>query len=344
MKQFRLLVLSLSTLWISTLDAQDIHYTLFNMSPMTLNPALTGAYEGTARIGGIYRNQWANVISRPYVTPGVYLDAPIIRGFGKKDWVGVGAMNVTDRVGNLFMETTYSGLSLAYHASVGKSTVFTLGLQGARVQRKLEINQLARFADQYEISTRSFTGGTGDLDRSQINPNVNYTDINAGLLFRTKLDGSRALEMGLSAFHLNTPRYSMHGGTDRSSKEARRPMRLALHGQYYTPLKGKWGLQPTVLLQTTSGAFEGIGQVWGVYNLKKNVNLNVGAGYRVGDALQILVGMDYEDLRVAASYDMNVSSLAAVSQTVGGFEISAWYVLKMYKKPDVKPVIFCPRF
>ncbi len=342
MQYFRLVAFCLSTLWISAIDAQDIHYTLFNMSPLTLNPALTGAYEGTARIGGIYRNQWANVIGRPYITPGVYLDAPIIRGFGKKDWVGVGAVNVNDKAGDLFLETNASGLSLAYHAGLGDNAVFTLGLQGARIQRRVNLggnSGSARFADGYQ------NGIWGPSDDTQhFRENVNYTDINAGAMLRTKLNGKQSLEFGISAYHINAPRYSLHNLTDRNSKEARRPLRLSAHGQYYTPLKGKWGLNPTFLVQTTSGAFEAVGQVWGVYDLKKDVKLNVGAGYRVGDALQVLVGMDYEDLRVAASYDMNISSLAAVSQTVGGFEISAWYVLKVYKKPDVKPVIFCPRF
>ena len=36
-----------------TLQAQDIHYSLFNMSPLSLNPAQTGAFHGTFRIGGI---------------------------------------------------------------------------------------------------------------------------------------------------------------------------------------------------------------------------------------------------------------------------------------------------
>ncbi len=313
------------------------------MSPLTLNPALTGAYEGTARIGGIYRNQWANVIGRPYVTPGVYLDAPVIRGFGKKDWIGVGAVNVNDVVGDLFLETNAAGLSLAYHASLGKNSVFTLGLQGSRIQRRINLgsggSSNARFADGYQ---NGIFGPSGDTQNFR--ENVNYTDINAGAMLRTKLKDNRTLEIGLSAYHLNTPRYSIHNLTDRNSPEARRPIRLTAHGQYFTPLKGKWGLNPTVMVQTTSGAFEAVGQVWGVYDVKKNVKLNVGAGYRVGDALQILAGMDYEDLKVAVSYDMNLSSLAAISQTVGGFEVSAWYVLKVYKKPDVKPVIFCPRF
>ena len=40
---------------VATTMAQDIHFTQFTMSPLTLNPGLTGKFEGTVRIGGIYR-------------------------------------------------------------------------------------------------------------------------------------------------------------------------------------------------------------------------------------------------------------------------------------------------
>ncbi|MEN9416069.1 MAG: hypothetical protein RLZ62_2373, partial [Bacteroidota bacterium] len=44
--------------------AQDIHFSQYNMSPMTLNPANIGGFEGTARISGIYRSQWTSIMSR----------------------------------------------------------------------------------------------------------------------------------------------------------------------------------------------------------------------------------------------------------------------------------------
>lgn len=56
-----------------TLCGQDIHFTMYNMSPMTLNPAMAGKFEGTFRIGGIYRDQWASVIANQFRTPSAWL-------------------------------------------------------------------------------------------------------------------------------------------------------------------------------------------------------------------------------------------------------------------------------
>ena len=44
------------------LNAQDIHFSQFYMSPLNLNPALTGVMNCNTRFVGNYRNQWASVL------------------------------------------------------------------------------------------------------------------------------------------------------------------------------------------------------------------------------------------------------------------------------------------
>ena len=57
----------------SFLNAQDIHFSQYYASPMTVNPAYTGMFNGTYRVGANYRNQWASV-SVPYKTFAAYAD------------------------------------------------------------------------------------------------------------------------------------------------------------------------------------------------------------------------------------------------------------------------------
>src|SRR3954471_19404848 len=47
--------------------AQDIHFSQFNRSPLNLNPANTGLFDGDFRFSGIHRNQWKSV-TVPYKT------------------------------------------------------------------------------------------------------------------------------------------------------------------------------------------------------------------------------------------------------------------------------------
>ena len=101
MKGLKYIKTAVAALFLTTSAmAQDIHFSQFGLSPLTLNPALTGAYEGTFRIGGIYRNQWSGIVkSGGYTTPSIYLDAPIVRGFGKNDWLGAGLVVLQDKSG-----------------------------------------------------------------------------------------------------------------------------------------------------------------------------------------------------------------------------------------------------
>ncbi|MBK9681630.1 MAG: type IX secretion system membrane protein PorP/SprF [Saprospiraceae bacterium] len=62
--------------------AQDIHFTMFDLSPLTLNPGLIGDFNGTFRVTGNYRIQWPTIAK--YQTPSIGIDAPLLKGFRKK--------------------------------------------------------------------------------------------------------------------------------------------------------------------------------------------------------------------------------------------------------------------
>lgn len=321
--KFLLFTLALS-ITLGTLTAQDIHYTLYNMSPLTLNPALTGAYEGTARVGGIYRSQWSGFLkAAKYETPSVYIDAPIIRGLRKQDWIGIGMATFNDISGTPNLRTTGQMLALSYHLGLNKEgkTILTLGLQGGSVQRALNEEDLI-FTEEEDANFEK----------------KNYITINAGMMLRTAIDDASGFELGFSLNHINQPKYGFGSSDDK------KPMRINVHGKYENQLTDKWSIAPTFLFATTGGANQTALQGWGGYQFTRDYKFNFGAGYRFGRDLQALLGADIkENLRVAASYDIN-TSLSQLTNNGGGFEIAAWYILKIYKKPSVKPSILCPQF
>lgn len=356
MKLVRSLLLFFFVAVLGSLQAQDIHYTLFNMSPLTLNPANTGAFSGTVRVGGIYRGQWWAVSSeRGYNTPSAYADAPIVRGFRDQDWVGVGLSFFQDKSGSLALTTNTSMLSAAYHLGLDKKgeSVLTLGLQGGRVNRSLN-SQNARLADSWDGSTNIFedtadpvfTGGTGGgTEPGENDIQTDYFDFRAGLLFRSKFDEFDNIEVGFSTGRINTPEYLFRAGGGNQDF-ADRPMLLAAHAKYEWKLNDKWSAAPTVLWQSTGGANLFNLQAWAGYDLKpeEKIKVHMGLGYRVGDSAKILAGLDYKDLRVAAAFDLNVSEYRVATDYQGAFEIAAFYIIKVYPDPQIKPAILCPRF
>jgi type IX secretion system PorP/SprF family membrane protein len=320
---------------LKTLVGQDIHYTLFNMAPLTLNPALAGAYEGTARIGGIYRNQWFTVTDMS--TPTFYIDAPVVRGFRKQDWVGVGLNMFQDQAGTQRLITSGGLFTAAYHFSLDKTSdnVLTLGGQYGQVQRRIDYRTIRSEGNNFDPS-RNDTDFPLDADRSG-----NYADINVGLLFRSKVSDEMSFELGARMLHIASREYSSFAAGGAQQK---REPNFGFHGLVNYRLNEKWSAEPTFMWQTTQGGGNEISvQAWGVHDFKEDIDLRMGLAYRVKDSAKFLFGVDYKDFRAALAYDLNISSANPITNYQGGFEIAAYYIIKIYKKPTLQPAILCPR-
>jgi len=327
--------------FVTGLSAQDVHFSMFNMSPLTLNPAQTGAFEGTARIGGIYRGQW-NV----YTTPSFFVDAPVVRGFRKSDWVGVGLVVVNDIAGVSQLRTQGSNLSASYHLAFDRkrNTVLTLGFQTGSITRNFRNTKDFTFAD--ELPTEVGGGGVGvgkSQDRSGVGTKSKYRDINFGLMLRTHLKNKDLIEAGFSLAHITQPKYGLLNDSLSGQGKARRPSRITIHGRWNHQITDKISIAPQFLVQATKGGAEIVLQALGGLQINKDVKLNAGPGYRVGDAAMVIFGLDYQDLKVGVAYDINSSSLSSNGTRKGGYELAANYILKLYKKPVVPPAILCPK-
>jgi len=314
---------------------------MYDMSPLTLNPANTGAYEGTFRIGGIYRDQYNQISNTTgYKTPSFYIDAPIIPGFGKNDWVGVGFVLYNDQAGAGKLTTLGTLFSASYHLGLNKkgTTHLTLGLQGGMVQRRVDsMTSDWIFSDELEIN-----GGTEmqeSLNRLDIAGDKQYVDFNAGLMLTSKLNKTTAMKLGFVVKHLTQPEYNL-----MSNKTEKLPMRMTAHGTFDIGLNEKWMLSPSFLFNNIENMSEGMIKVLGGYQFNPDMTLKFGPAYRLGDAVAVIVGVDYKQFKVGVSYDFTISDLSSANNSQGGFEIAVSYIARIFKQPVAKPVIFCPRF
>ncbi len=358
----KLLFLLAASLSFSALQAQDIHFSQYNMSPMTLNPANIGNFEGTARIGGIYRGQWASVIGNKgqYKTPSVWVDAPIIRGFRKRDWVGVGFVFFSDKAGAGKLTHTAAKIGASYHLSLDKkgNAYLTLGAQYGQAGRKLNTEDL-----QFELGflnptpTGEYNQGAAVDFANQTEGKSDWSDIDGGIVLRAKLNKRMDMSIGYSMYHIGKGKYGLvtsgggggtSTGTQTSSSSDEISRRSVVTGLFNIKLTDKFSVGPSFLYQTMSGADEISLQALGAYqfNKEKDIDLNFGLGYRLtgGDAIYPMVGARYKTLRVGLAYDVNISSLNQASNYRGGFEIAANYIIKIYKPAVVKTKVLCPRF
>jgi type IX secretion system PorP/SprF family membrane protein len=330
MKKLLFLTVLLAT---GSLFAQDIHFSQFYNSPLTLNPALTGKINGKYRIGAIYRNQWFGPVNgkTAFSTPSVSFDMPIRF---KKDVLGVGAYFVGDRSSEGKLKNNIFMASVAYHKALGKSNnhSLSLGVQAGYCQKQLDASSI-RWASQFDDQQTYNPNNPGE---TFANNSAGAFDMNLGLLYNGKFSDRFKMYLGGSVFHLLTPEQNFANG----SKDGV-PMRMVGHGGFDIGLSEKISLLPSVIYMTQANASEtNAGLSLGI-NAAKETTFYIGAYYRVKDAVIPYVGLDLKGFRLGLSYDINASEL---NNTNGSMEISLMYIGKYVAMPDVNPALYCPRF
>jgi len=329
---FKNLHLVIAAILVSfTASAQDVHFTRFYDAPITLNPAKTGDYLGSFRAGGIARDQNYN-LSHIYLTPSAYVDAPIIKGFRDNHWVGVGLIFLMDQAGVAGLRTsTFTG-SAAYHIGVNKNmtSYFSIGLSYGLVARSVVDKSKIIFEE-------SINNPISATDLESINDEkTNYGDLSGGLQYTAGLQEGGHVKIGFGLMHLNRPRY----GVVKSSAP-RLPLRFNIYGTADAPVADKLDILPAAYFATMAGNRDIAIQLQGGYKLNslKGQRLIAGLGYRFGDAIQILAGMDIKNTRIGVSYDVTTNIL----RPTGAFELAISHIFMIYKKPKDNPIILCPR-
>ncbi|MFD1255497.1 PorP/SprF family type IX secretion system membrane protein [Mucilaginibacter terrae] len=200
------------TLLAFTATAQDHQYSQFFNSPVYLNPALNGQFEGDLRMNMIYRNQWSTLPGAlTYITASIDYNIPKFGG-------GVGLMFTRSNEGTAYyLRNNLAGI---YSYSVGSDDfVLSFGLQAGIGNRTIDRGKLV-FGDQIDPRMGYIPGSQSSADLGQLN-NKFYFDAGAGInLVVGNLMAGGALQ------HINRPDQSFTGAT------AKLPMRATGHLSY----------------------------------------------------------------------------------------------------------------
>ncbi len=121
------LLLILCVVITGTVKAQDPHFSQFFASPLTLNPAFTGKFDGTWRLAANHRDQWPS-IPKAYVTTSASIDFPILKSrIPESDVFGVGISGVSDASANSQLKLNYGSVSMSYHKALDENGYNTIG-------------------------------------------------------------------------------------------------------------------------------------------------------------------------------------------------------------------------
>jgi type IX secretion system PorP/SprF family membrane protein len=315
--------------------SQDIHFTNNRFTPLQWSPATFGSYEGNLRAGGIYRSQFSDFIVNPYETTIVYGDITLDKGFRASDWTGVGIQVHNDVAGDLAVRNTGVTAGLTYHYTVGKNykNVFSLGASYTMRNRSLDVSK-AIFPES------PVSGGGNDYNKlSEFNALTH--NINGGLQLTSKIGKYSRFQTGVS--FLNILNRSFIGITD--NVEGRRWNVHAIctavtnnqknifdYGAFYSGMSGLTNIS----LQFSARR-----------NLKPKIKdgwiVGAGVGYRIQDAMQMMALASYKRWNLSIAYDLTVSQAKTFNNSNGAIELALYKIFVFNAKPNVKPVIFCPR-
>jgi type IX secretion system PorP/SprF family membrane protein len=326
-----LLVSCLSAVIGNNLWAQDPAFSQFFASPLTLNPALTGKFNGTIRVAGNYRNQWP-AVNNAFITSTISVDGNIMTDrLPESDSWGIGIMAMTDKTASGILTSNFISLSTAYHKSLDEEGLNQLGVgfQGTYANKSLDGLRL-NFQDGLQLDGTWLSSPTEGVNQKRVN--ANYFDMNAGVLYNGSFSGNDNIYLGASLYHINQPRESFLGMDNIIL-----PSRLTVHtGGYFPMANSPSTLYFSALYSSQASAHEiVVGGAWeinaGTNEMQKPTNVYFGTWMRftnVTDAVIPYIGLDFGSFNLGMTYDINVSAFKTASQGRGGIEISLIYIKK----------------
>ncbi len=327
-KFFRTALLATSIAVLSA-QAQDIHFTQFDMSPLTINPAFTGYHNGQWRAQAIYRNQWGTVTT-PFVTTGLSFDMPIAKNVGQDDYLSAGINAYSDKSGdgNLLNNTVMG--AVAYHKFLGAGafpkTSISLGMQVGVAQKSLDLARLY-FSDEFQNGGYQI-GSTQELLKNKISNFIANVGVNWGQKFNSKW----SMQLGLAANNLNQPLETFQ--KQKKNSDVGLGMRYNAQFGLIGYVGDRFSVRPGVLFQNQSSATEMIAgtevnMILGDAEVKSNASkIFLGGWTRLKDALLFTGGVEFKGFRIGAGYDMTTSQLK------NGASANSWEIGVSYIMPD----------
>ena len=335
-----------------TSRGQDVHFSQFYASPLTLSPAMTGFFNGGYRIAANYRSQWASIDDagfNGFITASASYDMTLFRNqkLGK-DFIGFGIMVLNDNQG--LLSDSRAMISGTYHKNLNLHNL-ALGFQAGVNQKAINIGpEITWPSDWSDIGGGAFIPGNGTTDVPASVAKI-YPDFQTGLLWYASLSQKIDAFAGFALFHITQPKESF-----LPNLKYKLPSRYVVNAGTRFKVSSTVDVVPHFLYMLQSATKEinigssveyaipsildgEMGIAFGPYFRWATTNVK---GETFRDIIA-MTGLMYRNFRFGFSYDVNVNGLDDLTRKKGGFELSLIFVGNV--TTTTRPVIVpCPRF
>lgn len=319
--------------------AQDYHYTQ-NYSLITLENAANVGNMDYDHIGRkyraqvLYRNQWRSIQSpfvkskTPFETYRACADGLFqIKKIHDHDFIGLGFNVLNEKSGDLGLSNVKSELAFSYNIRLDNSSFhyLSLGVAPTFTQRSFGFSNMTT-DNQWNGREYDSSLPTGEVRFANTR---RFADFNLGLIYRnTNVLKKFNYTVGLALFNVTEPNYNF-------VSENNLHQRVLIHNSglyrlkpernfyYYTYFWNQGELRElnTIMYKTIASASN------------SNSFTNLGLGFRFtgglpqisNDALSVHFIQDFQNIRFALSYDLNISKLRNASNIRGGIELTLTY-------------------
>jgi len=313
---------------------QDLHFSQTSQTPLFINPAAAGVFDGWERITVNHRNQWLGA-STQFMTTGISADMNIGKNrMGDKAHVGLGLLLFNDiggdsRFGNQNGSLTVSGIL----PMGGTGHLLSAGVQGGFGQRSADFDEL-RFYNQFNGADFDPNINSGEPGSGR---SFTYIDANAGLFYMYDANQNTfarnnnfKFKLGVAGYHLNKPYLTYSNGLETE----RLHRKLVAHAEVISDIVGSdFAIDGTVVQTIQGGHYQtilGLMMRYRFQNGGKITMLNQDAYFgfglysRIKDAIIPAVMVDWKGFKFGVSYDVTISALRQ-AYTGGSLEFSLTY-------------------
>ncbi len=339
-------VLLLFIFFTGYLLAQDLHFSQYFANPLSYNPANTGFYNGSYRVGLNHKQQWPWAIQGKYLnynSSAAYADFSILdKRINDTDWAGVGFNFLNDIAGDGSLMANKIYGSFAYHKGLDRyhKHFLSFGATIGFVSRTINFNALY-FNNQWvdRVGFDVNIPNNENYDRQK----TAYLDLGIGIQGKHQIGKSFNFTYGFSMLHINRPKESFYNQKNRLG------IRFLVQSGLDVKLNSSLSLNTSFYFTTQKKAHEVLLSSYASIKLgesekQQETRLHLGAIYRVKDALSPLAGIEFHRTRLLINYDFNLSSLTKASKGNGGFELSFTHIGTFKRKRNFTHKVYCPKF
>ncbi len=316
---------------IVVLHGQNGYFTQFDMSPLSVNPALTGDFKGRLRLNANMRDQWSQLLGiNDYDIGQVSADTKL--KLSEQTELGIGVLGNISKAGSLDFTVQEYVVSTALHRYIGDRSgtyhKISLGLNGGIGQRSLLFDEDSQ---GWPNENGEVVVGEPPIMPPDIDYDFVYPILSSGLSWSWHTLSGATIQAGVAAYGLNRPNISFS-----TANEVRRKIFWSMFGQAEIPVGKKGSIIPALYYVKAGSqdqlSFGSFGRYY-FKEVKRNRFIQVGVFSKTvrqfpdinivfGQVSAALLRVQWDAFTIGASFDFH-----KLHTQVPTYEFSLGYIL-----------------